>query len=288
MRVLVTGGAGQLAHAIRLVWTAADLLIPSEQELDLGNPASVARIVAESRPDVVVNCAAFTQVDRCEAEPELAMRINGTAVGLLADACEAQGAMLVQISTDYVFDGTSARPYLETDPTRPVSVYGLTKLEGERQAMRSTRHLVARTSWLYDAWGKNFMNTMLNAAAQGRALRVVADQRGAPTTCRALARQLQKAVEEGWQGLVHATCQGETSWHGFAAAIFEAKGIRADLSPCTTADYPTPAARPAYSVLDGSGRRRLGTDLMPTWREALAEVVQSPAGPAGAGAGPHA
>jgi dTDP-4-dehydrorhamnose reductase len=276
MRVLVTGGSGQLAHAIRLVWADHELVIPDESVLDLSREEAIHSVVAEVRPDILINCAAFTQVDRCEAEADLAMRINGTAVCWLADACEAQGARLIQISTDYVFDGTGTRPYREDDPTNPVSVYGRTKLEGERQAARCSRHLIARTSWLYDAWGKNFLNTMLNAAAQGRTLRVVDDQRGAPTTCRALARQLKVAAEEGWNGLVHTTCQGETTWHGFAKAIFEAKGIQADLSPCTTADYPTPAKRPAYSVLDGSRRSSLGTDLMPDWREALAEVVSHP------------
>ena len=273
MRVLVAGASGQLAHAIRQIWLEHELILPEESVLDLSRPDAIHSVVSETHPDVVVNCAAFTQVDRCESEAGLAMLINGTAVGWLADACEAQKAMLIQISTDYVFDGTGTRPYREDDPTNPVSVYGRTKLEGERQAARCRRHLIARTSWLYDAWGKNFLNTMLNAAAQGRSLRVVDDQRGAPTTCRALARQLQVAAEEGWQGLVHATCQGETSWHGFAQAIFEAKGMTVDLSPCSTADYPTPARRPTYSVLDGGKRRVLGTDVMPEWRAGLAEVV---------------
>jgi dTDP-4-dehydrorhamnose reductase len=215
-------------------------------------------------------------VDRCEAEVDLAQRINGTAVGWLADVCEARGAMLIQISTDYVFDGLETRPYRENDPTNPVSVYGCTKLVGEYQAARCSRHLIARTSWLYDAWGKNFLNTMVHAAAQGRALRVVNDQRGAPTTCRALARQLKTAAEQGWQGTVHATCQGETTWHGFAKAIFEGRGVHVDLSPCATADYPTPARRPAYSVLDGRRRAELGTDIMPEWQDALAEVISRP------------
>jgi dTDP-4-dehydrorhamnose reductase len=233
-------------------------------------------VVAQVKPDVLINCAAFTQVDRCEAEADLAQLINGTAVGWLAEACEAQDALLIQISTDYVFDGTGTRPYREDDPTNPVSVYGRTKLEGERQAARCSRHLIARTSWLYDAWGKNFLNTMLGVAAQGRALRVVDDQVGAPTSCRALARQLAVAVEEDWLGLVHMTCQGKTTWHGFAQTIFEAKGMAVELSSCSTADYPTPARRPAYSVLDGSRRSSLGTDLMPLWHEALLEVVQRP------------
>lgn len=274
MRVLVTGASGQLAHAIRLLWTDHELVLPEESVLDLSNQAATQSVVAEVRPDVVVNCGAFTQVDRCESEPELAQLINATAVGWLADACEAQKAMLIQVSTDYVFDGTGTRPYREDDPTDPVSVYGRTKLEGERQATRCSRHLIARTSWLYDAWGKNFLNTMLNAAAQGRTLRVVDDQRGAPTSCRALARQLKVAAEQGWQGLVHTTCAGETTWYDFAKAIFEAKGIPADLSPCTTADYPTPAKRPAFSVLDGTRRHTLGPDLMPNWHQALLEVIE--------------
>jgi len=275
MRVLVTGGAGQLAHAIRLIWAEHELVIPAESELDLSRPESIQSVVSSVKPDVLVNCAAFTQVDRCESEAALARLINATAVGWLVEACEAQGAMLVQISTDYVFDGTATRPYNEDDPTNPTSVYGRTKLEGERQAARCSRHLIARTSWLYDAWGKNFLNTMVNAANQGRSLRVVDDQRGAPTTCRALARQLKVAAEQQWQGIVHTTCQGETTWYGFAKAIFEAKGMQVDLSPCTTADYPTPATRPTYSVLDGSSRATLGTDLMPHWREALQEMTSS-------------
>ncbi|WLT31332.1 dTDP-4-dehydrorhamnose reductase [Geothrix sp. PMB-07] len=276
MRVLVTGGAGQLAQAIRLIWAEHELVIPDESVLDLSRRESIQRVVVEVRPEVLINCAAFTQVDRCESEADLAQLINATAVGWLAEACEAVDARLVQVSTDYVFDGTGTRPYREDDPTNPVSVYGRTKLEGERQAARCPKHLIARTSWLYDAWGKNFLNTMLNAAAQGRALRVVDDQRGAPTTCRALAGQLKMAVAEAWQGLVHATCQGETTWHGFAQAIFEAKGLNVDLSPCGTADYPTPATRPAYSVLDGGRRKVLGTDRMPPWQEALAQVVTQP------------
>jgi dTDP-4-dehydrorhamnose reductase len=262
-----------LAQAIRLGWTEHELFLPDESVFDLSKQEAIQSVVAEIKPDVLINCAAFTQVDRCESEAELAQLINGTAVGWLAEACEAQGARLVQISTDYVFDGTGTRPYREDDATHPVSVYGHTKLAGERAAARCSRHLIARTSWLYDAWGKNFLNTMLNAAAQGRSLRVVDDQWGAPTTCRALARQLKVAVEEDWQGLVHATCQGQTTWHGFAQAIFEAKGLAVDLSPCTTADYPTPARRPAYSVLSGDRRRVLGTDVMPQWRVAMAEVI---------------
>ena len=273
MRVLLTGGAGQLARAVRQEWAGHELICPEEARLDLADPVAIRAVVDEVRPQVLLNLAAFTQVDRCEAEPEAALLINGTAVGWLAEACAAQGALLVQISTDYVFDGRGTRPYREDDPTGPACVYGRTKLEGETQARLSPEHLIVRTAWLYDAWGKNFLRTMLGAADQGRSLRVVEDQRGTPTSCRALARQMRTAVEEGWRGLVHGTCQGETSWHGFAAEIFRQLGRPVDLSPCTTAEYPLPAARPAYSVLSGERRMALGTDRMPAWEEALAEVV---------------
>jgi dTDP-4-dehydrorhamnose reductase len=273
MKVLITGGKGQLAEAVRRTWTGHELVIPAEEDLDLGSRERIEANLAAHRPEVVLNAGAFTQVDRCESEPELAERINGEAVAWLALACEAQGALLLQVSTDYVFDGTADRPYREDDPPNPRSVYGRTKLRGEREARRAPHHLIVRTSWLYDAWGRNFYTTMLRAAAEGRQLRVVDDQRGAPTSCRALARQLERALAEGWRGLVHATCSGGTSWHGFAAAIFRMKGITADLSPCSTADYPLPASRPAYSVLDGRRRNELGTDLMPSWEDALADVV---------------
>jgi len=275
MKVLVTGAAGQFARAIRETWTDHDLVMPEESLLNLGQRESILSVCNTVRPQVVINAAAFTQVDRCEAEPELAYRINGEAVGWLAEACAKQGALLLQVSTDYVFDGCGTRPYREEDPTGPRSVYGLSKLRGEQEAARAPNFLILRTAWLYDAWGKNFMLTMLKAASQGRKLRVVDDQWGCPTSCRALARQAKIAVEEDWRGLVHSTCVGETTWHGFAAEIFKQKKLHADLSPCGTSEYPLSAPRPAYSVLDGARRATLGTDLMPSWQEALSEVVQS-------------
>lgn len=275
MRILVTGGSGQLARAVAQTWMDHQLIIPDEARLDLANPQAIRDVVDDARPQVVLNLGAFTQVDRCEEAEAMATLINGTAVGWLAEACTRHGAMLVQISTDYVFDGRATRPYVEDDPTGPLSAYGRSKLLGEAAARTTPRHLIARTSWLYDAWGRNFYRTMVNAALKGQPLRVVADQRGAPTTCRALARQLAVAVQEGWQGTVHMTCRGETTWHGFAEAIFRTKGLEASLAPCSTEAYPLPAQRPAYSVLAGDLRRRLGTDVMPTWQEGLAEVVAS-------------
>ncbi len=274
-RVLVTGAAGQLAAALRLVWSSEDLYLPDESLLDLSDPGSIQRVFRNYSPEVVLNCGAFTQVDRCETNPDLANRINGEAVGWLAEACKRAGALLVQISTDYVFDGASTEPYKEDHIPAPRSAYGKSKLLGERMAARAPEHLILRTAWLYEAWGKNFFLTMIGAAREGRKLRVVDDQWGSPTSGRALARQIQGAVNEGWRGIVHTTCSGQTTWHGFAHEIFQRLNIKADLTPCSTSEYPLPAPRPAYSVLDGSRRSFLGTDLMPPWEEALAEVISA-------------
>jgi dTDP-4-dehydrorhamnose reductase len=273
MRVLVTGGSGQLARALRQTWTGVELVLPEESELDLADREAIRRVLDRVRPEVVINAGAFTQVDRCETEVDRAMLVNGTAVGWLAAACTGLKARLVQISTDYVFDGRAVQPYGEDDPVNPLSVYGKSKLMGEQAARTSPGHLIVRTAWLYDAWGANFHATMLQLARQGRALTVVDDQRGAPTTCRALARQLRTLLDSDWSGTLHATCAGETTWFGFAAEIFRQHELSVDLSPCTTEAFPRPAPRPAYSVLSGERRRALGLDVMPDWREALAEVT---------------
>lgn len=275
MKVVVTGGAGQLAQAIQMFWRGHEVILPPESILDLANPIAIRSILKAQRPDVVINAGAFTQVDRCESEVDTAMRVNGEAVGILAEVCTDIDALLVQISTDYVFDGTGRRPYREDDGVNPLSVYGRSKLRGEEEAQRAGAHLIVRTSWLYDAWGSNFYNTMRTLGAQGKPLKVVNDQRGTPTSCRALARQLQAAVEGGWRGIVHATCSGETTWYGFAVEIFRVHGIEVDLSPCATEEFPRPAPRPAYSVLAGDARRNRGHDIMPCWQDALAEVAVS-------------
>lgn len=275
MKVLISGASGQLAHALRLHWQDHELILPSESDFDLTSQEAVHRNVSVIRPDVVINAGAFTQVDLCETNPEKAMIVNGSAVGWLGEACTRYDALLVQISTDYVFDGRSHRPYLEEDPPGPTSWYGRSKLKGEAEALKVPEHLIVRTAWLYDAWGRNFFRTMLDLAAKGQALKVVDDQRGTPTTCSALARQLKAAVESGCRGILHATCSGETTWYGFAAEIFRTCGIEADLAPCTTSEFPRPAPRPAYSVLSGQRRIDLGIDRMPHWTEALKEVASS-------------
>jgi dTDP-4-dehydrorhamnose reductase len=273
MKILVTGGKGQLARAIAQAWPEAELSLVDLEQFDLGTPGAAAQAIRDLRPEVVVNTAAWTAVDACEADPERARLINGAAVGWIAEACTEQGALLVQVSTDYVFDGRSTRPYREDDPTGPATVYGASKLLGEQEAQKAADHLILRTAWLYDAWGQNFLRTMLRMASAGSLLKVVDDQQGSPTSCRTLARQLRAAVEGRWRGLHHATCAGDCSWYGFAREIFAQAGVEARLQPCTTAEFQRPAPRPGYSVLDNSKRRAAGPDLMPDWREALAEVL---------------
>lgn len=273
MRVVVTGGAGQLARAVRETWTGHELICLDRSALDLADPDAIRAALGRYRPNALLNLGAFTHVDRCETEAPLAMKVNGEAVGWLTDVCRNVGASLLQISTDYVFDGNAMSPYPEDALPTPISVYGRSKHLGEQMAHQEPNNLVVRTGWLYDAWGRNFLNTMLAQAATGEPITVVRDQVGGPTSCRALARQLQIALEEGWHGTVNITCGGATSWYGFAQEIFLVAGIQANLRPCVTAERKPAAPRPAYSVLSPKYRQSLGKDRMPDWREALREVL---------------
>jgi dTDP-4-dehydrorhamnose reductase len=254
---------------------------------DLADAASLDAVLGRARPDVVVNAAAYTGVDRAEDEPDAARRANAEAPAQLARWCQQRDAMLVHYSTDYVFDGGGARPYRENDAAAPIGIYGQTKFEGE-EAIRASgaRHLLFRTAWVYAARGQNFLNTMLRLGRERAALRIVADQRGAPTPARwiaaatalALARLPQKP-DPAHQGLFHLSAAGEASWHEFALAIFEqasAAGVIdrvPTLEAILTADYPTRARRPAYSRLDC---RRLYDSFglrLPDWRRGVAEVL---------------
>ena len=273
MKILVSGASGQLARAIGKFWTGGNVLLPTESELNLANRDSIRSVIQNCRPEVFLNCAAYTNVDVAESDADQSLLVNGTAVQWIAHECDEVSALLVQISTDYVFDGRSSTPRHESDAVNPCNVYGKSKLLGEEAASASKDYLIFRTAWLYDAWGKNFFTTMLKLAEEGRPLRIVNDQFGSPTSCRALARQIQFAVENNWRGLFHATCSGEASWFDFAEAIFKHLNPPPNFSPCPTHEYPTVATRPAYSVLDNSRRLSRGTDLMGTWQDALSEVI---------------
>lgn len=281
MTLAVTGAQGQLGRAVttRAVHRGLSVTGCDVDTVDLRAQNQVEAWFAGHRPDVVVNCAAYTAVDAAESDPETARAVNATAVGVLADLADRAGALLVQVSTDYVFDGQADRPYREDDLTGPRSVYGRTKLEGERLARRAGRHLIVRTAWLYGHGGRNFVEAIRNQVDSGRDhLRVVADQRGCPTTCDDLAEAILDLVAVEATGVFHAVNSGDTTWHGLARAIVEILGARIEVEPVATGEFPTVAPRPAYSVLDtGRLEARLGRRL-PGWRDALHRYLTAPCG----------
>ncbi|HUL95115.1 MAG TPA: dTDP-4-dehydrorhamnose reductase [Usitatibacter sp.] len=295
-RVLVTGAGGQVGAAVaRLLAGRAEVIAHGRATLDLANPAQIEARVREASPRVVVNAAAYTAVDRAESDAQTAQAVNAAAPGVIARACRAAGALLVHFSTDYVFDGTKGMPYVEDDATNPLGVYGLTKLEGERAVAASgCPHLILRTAWVYGPAGKNFMLTMLRLAAQGAPIRVVDDQRGAPTSSLQIARSVVALLTAGEShvsdeaigrlenrsGLYHATAAGETTWHGFATEIFAERARQPGgafkvptVEPIPTRDYPTPAKRPAYSVLSSAKLEQAFGVRLGDWRAGLAEAI---------------
>lgn len=248
--------------------------------LDITDAAAVGEAIAGARPDAVIQCAAYTDVDGAEAREEYATEVNALATRTVARACARVGARFVYPSTDYVFDGSGTRPYRPDDPPRPINAYGRSKLLGERAALESDDALVVRTSWLYGAGGRNFVRTMIErgrAILEGRVagpLRVVDDQRGSPTWTGALAPVVVDLLErEAPGGVYHATCTGETTWYGFATEALRLAGLdEVAVEPVTTEAFPRPAARPRYSVLDVSATEAILGSL-PDWQSALAEAV---------------
>jgi len=255
--------------------------------VDFDEPASLDAAIARAQPALVVNAAAWTAVDAAESAPEAAARANADGPARLAALCAARGAPLIQISTDYVFDGLKGAPYTEADPTNPTGVYGRTKLAGEEAALaRWERVTVLRTSWVYSPFGKNFVRTMLAAAERGAPLRVVADQRGCPTSAVDLADAVLLVAGRllaGWQpryrGVFHAAGQGEATWHGFAVAIFSAADRQGRAVPEVTAirteDWPTPARRPPDSRLDCTRLAETFGVRLPAWQESLDRTVEA-------------
>lgn len=290
-RILLLGADGQLGTELRRSLAALGEIVPATlagtlgdaecERADFGDPGSLPGLVERVAADVVVNAAAHTAVDRAEQERDLAYRINAEAPGALARACAARGARFVHYSTDYVFDGRGTRPYREDDPTAPLGVYGDSKLAGE-QAVRAAggASMIFRTAWVYAAHSHNFLRTMLRVGAERDQLRVVADQVGTPTPAALIADVTARALQRPSRtGTWHLTPTGQTSWHGFAEAIFAGaveRGLLArapEVLAITTDEYPTPAARPAYSVLDTTALRRDFDIGLPDWRQALEGVL---------------
>lgn len=284
MRILVTGVDGQIGGELMDLGIEGCELVPADRGcLDLSNQRSIEGAYSRIAPDLVVNCAAYTAVDKAEDEPDLAFSVNAEGVRHLARLCGQTGIPLIQVSTDYVFDGTKTEPYLPSDPVRPLGVYGASKEAGER-AVRELcpSHVILRTSWVFSARGNNFVKTMLRIGEKTDTLKVVADQLGNPTSARDVARAIAAVVkkdqsgEASW-GTYHFCNRGTTTWHGFAQAIFEiAKRKRRHLpsvEAISTSDYPSAAARPANSVLNTNTFSRTFHYEPRSWHEALGEVM---------------
>lgn len=279
MNILITGSNGQLGNEMQLL----EKLHPEHtyfntdvQELDITNQVAIDQFVTEHKIDGIVNCAAYTAVDKAEENQNLCEKLNALAPAYLAAAVEKQGGWFVQISTDYVFDGTKHTPYVETDPTCPNSVYGTTKLAGEQAAMtHCKRTMIIRTAWLYSTFGNNFVKTMIRLGKEKQELGVIFDQIGTPTYARDLAVAIFAAIEKGIQpGVYHFSNEGVISWYDFTKAIHRIAGISTcKVRPLHTAEYPTPANRPHFSVLDKTKIKQTYGIEVPYWEESLRECI---------------
>src|SRR5438445_1348437 len=286
MKLLVLGAGGQVGHELsRLAWPAGYRVSAfGRAEIDITRQEAVAAAVDRERPDIVINAAAYTAVDRAESEHDAAWAGNCAGPRCVAVTCRSAGIPLIHISTDYVFDGSKQGPYREDDPVNPLGVYGRSKEAGDRAVREALPEpVVLRTAWVYSAHGHNFVKTMLRLAGERPVLRVVADQTGSPTSAADIAAAIARVVQriaggQGRWGTYHFTGAGAVTWHGFAEAIFELaapwRGPPPRVEPITTADYPTPARRPANSVLDCRLIAETFGIIPRPWREALAEVIR--------------
>jgi dTDP-4-dehydrorhamnose reductase len=285
--ILVFGGDGQLGQELARLAARREIALTTltHAQADIGDPAAVAAALDEHEPSLVVNAAAYTNVDRAETETSAAFAANALGPAVLADASADAQLPLLHISTDYVFDGTRARPYRESDPINPINAYGRGKAAGEAAVRQAQpRHVILRTSWLYGAFGHNFLKTMVRLAQEREELRVVADQRGSPTSTRDLANAILRiaprlTLGEGVWGTYHFTGSGVTTWHGFAFAIVAAQapltGRKPRVIPITTAEFPTPARRPANSELDCSRFAQTFGFRAREWAQEAAEITQA-------------
>lgn len=284
--VLVTGGGGQLATALMRCGAGHNLRLVGRPVFDFERLDAIPSLLRDIAPSLIINAAAYTAVDKAETDADAAYRANSDGPRLIADYCTDAGIPLIHVSTDYVFDGDKGAPYVETDAPRPTGVYGASKLAGEAAILTSgARAIILRTSWVYATTGRNFLQTMLDAAKRTDRLRVVADQRGTPTAAGDLAATIMQLAgrlaimpwNPAWRGIFHATGSGATTWHGFATAIFEeaAKyGVTPPtIEPIASTDWPTLVRRPPDSRLDGSKLGRTFGIVLPEWRDALSRTI---------------
>lgn len=274
MRIVVTGAQGQLGTDLRRVLQQHQVTGLDLPGFDLTRQ-DCSKAIVDAAPEIVIHAGAHTDVDGAERAPALAMAVNADGTERVARAAAQAGARLIYVSTDYVFDGTGTRPYLETDSTNPASAYGASKCAGEQRALSCCENtLVVRTAWLYGLQGKNFVKTILQLAAERPSLRVVADQRGCPTYAEDLAGMISKLVAHPARGILHVTNDGHCTWHEFATEIVRLAGYRVPVEPITTADMPRPAKRPAYSVLSAERLHQLGF-TMPSWQDGLQRFMHA-------------
>jgi len=280
MKVAICGGKGQLGRdCTDVLERKHEVKAVDLDELDITIPSDVDAFIHGFTPDVVINCAAYTQVDKCETEKEPAWRINVKGPENLARSVQKLGSRLIHISTDYVFNGKKKLPdpYVEEDATEPLSYYGMTKLESEEAVRKATDcHVILRTAWLYGITGHNFLKTMLKLTLNDpeRKIGVVNDQFGSPTWSYRLALQIEKMIEGGSLGTFHATSDGYCSWYELATCFLEGMGIPHSIIPCTTAEYPTPAQRPANSILENRNLKKAKIDIMPTWKDDVDQFIR--------------
>jgi len=278
MKILITGCRGQLGLELIRQFNEFDglysLIETDVHNLDITNQAMVFDLVKSQKPDVIINCAAYTNVDGCESDELNAYRVNAIGPQNLSAAAFSVGAKIVQVSTDYVFDGTVSSPKIESDPINPRSVYGKSKALGEILVKEiNPRHFIVRTAWLYGE-GNNFVRTMLKLAKEKDEVKVVNDQFGSPTSTKDLARCIIKLINTESYGTYHGTCEGSCSWNQFAKKIFEIKGINIKVSDITTEELNRPAERPKYSVLDNFMLRLIGINEFRSWEEALIDYLK--------------
>ncbi|GCD12409.1 dTDP-4-dehydrorhamnose reductase [Clostridium tagluense] len=277
MKILITGANGQLGRELANQYKdirGIDLILAGKLDLDITNLHSVYSFVNQKKPDVIINCAAFTAVDTCESQIDMAYKINAIGPKNLAIAANEIGAEIVQVSTDYVFDGNTDKSLTEFDLVNPQTVYGKTKLEGEILVKsHNPKHYIVRTAWLYGE-GNNFVRTMINLSKTNTTIKVVNDQKGTPTSTVDLARVIIKLIEDKNYGLFHCTCKGECTWYEFTKEIFRLKGISTEVLPCTTDEFKRPAKRPKYSVLRNYMMELTCGDITRTWEEAIGEYLK--------------
>jgi dTDP-4-dehydrorhamnose reductase len=284
MRILLTGKNGQVGWELNhSLSTLGTVFAMSRDQMDLSKPETLSPVIQEIRPDIIVNAAAYTAVDKAETEPDLAMTVNGIAPGVLAQEAKNIGAGMIHYSTDYVFDGTSTSPYKEEDPTCPLNVYGKSKLAGEKAVTQAgIPHIIFRTSGVYSLRGSNFLLTMQNLAQSRNQIKVVDDQICAPTWSKTIAQSTTQILQQNLDAFPHSgifnmSCGGQTSWFGFAKIILELSGLikETELIPIPSIEYPTPAVRPKISLLSGTKLKQIFHHEMPHWQEALQECLNS-------------